>query len=224
MKNFVIRTLGLVVVGLLLASTTFAGVLGSEQLTGSYVSYSFTDPNTQIPYNLPVSPYGANMVFNGVPFTGYLTCLDIANPAFVGTVYQGVWVAPTTFAEKEASWLSDQLYGLTSSADPNYVGPISMAIWTIMFPSSTNTHGYSSVPYDPAAATWINQAAAEVNGGYVPDNYLFLPNDITSQRFMLNPPAPVSPTPEPGTLAMMGTGLLSVAFGLRKRLLNRVTQ
>ena len=93
-----------------------------------------------------------------------------------------------------------------------------MAIWTVMFPSSTNQDGYASIPYDPAATTWINQAAVAVNGGYVADNYMFLPNDTTSQRFMLNPPAPVSPTPEPGTLAMMGTGVLGLAGLLRREL------
>ena len=102
-----IRVLALAMMCLLCASTTFAGVIGSEQLTGSSVSYTFTDPNTSTTYTEAVSPYGANMLFNGLPFTGYLACMDIANPAYVGWVYQGVWVAPTTFAEKEASWLSD---------------------------------------------------------------------------------------------------------------------
>jgi hypothetical protein len=34
-------------------------------------------------------------------------------------------------------------------------------------------------------------------------------------------PATFTPVPEPGTLATMGTGVLSLAFGLRKRLCNR---
>lgn len=213
-----IRVLGLAMMCLLFASTAaFAGPIGSLQLTGSDVTYTFTDAGGNT-YTEGVSPYGANLVFNGIPFTGYITCLDIANPSYIGHVYSGVWAAPSTFAEKEASWLADQLYGLDSSANPSYVGPISMAIWTVMFPSSTNTDGLAAVPVDPAAAPWLAAASAAVTGGYVPDNYMFLPDDTTSQRFMLNPPAPVSPIPEPGTLAMVGSGVLAFGGVLRRKL------
>ena len=206
MKN--IRLLGLVTVVLLFASTAFAvdsitlaGNLNEVQYGGNYLKY---DGEWVGPY-LATITYGSSQ-----PYTGYLACLDFTKSTYIGQLYTGVWSTNYTDTNlKEASWLTDHLYGLTPST-PNAVatsGPISFAIWTVM--------GYgTSLPNLDAAGlsamqTWIQEATTAVQGGYIPDSPLFTPNDITSQRFM-------TPVPIPGALWLLGSGLLGLV-GIRRR-------
>ena len=129
----------------LLSTSSFAGITGSVTLNGNlgnYLSYNWTGTNGTS-YSEYVSPYPATVTYNGeINAPAYLSCMDIYNPTPVGVTIPGVWNTDTASyspALKQASWLVDQLYGLTpSTANPNVVGPISEAIWSIMLPSSTH--------------------------------------------------------------------------------------
>jgi hypothetical protein len=100
-----------------------------------------------------------------------------------------------------------------------------MAIWELEFPTSTDwdksTGGAD--PIDQAAQIWIDRASAAVIGGYQPDSAFFIPNDPSIQRFVAISETSTPGTlgllaPEPGTLGMMGAGLLGLVGMLRRKL------
>lgn len=121
---------------------------------------------------------------------------------------------PNLTAELEATYLINYLDGLGGINAPlSDRGPISMAIWEIMYPSSNNNS--SPFPADPAAEPWETQAAQAVaNNTWTiqnADQYpTWVPDDPSVQRFggfIMN-----DATPEPGSLLLIGSGLL--AFGM----------
>jgi hypothetical protein len=71
--------------------------------------------------------------------------------SFAGRAYTGHYAYPTDLASMEATYLVDLM-----SASGGYTAPlaeqgaISLAIWQIMFPTSTKTDG-TYFPVDPAA-------------------------------------------------------------------------
>jgi hypothetical protein len=225
MVKFIVRILGPVLLGLAFASTAFADgiTLNGNLSSPTYISYTFTNQVTGDPVQEWVSPYPATSTINGVTIPSQFGCLDINNATDVGTFYSGTFGYAVTTADDEVSWLADQLAGTTPSNPSPSTGPISMAIWQIEFPSSNDSEG-GTMPIDPAAQIWITDAAAAVAGGYQPDSVFFTPNDSATQRFveisLTSDPGTLNLlTPEPGTLGLMGTGLLGLAGLLRRKLL-----
>jgi hypothetical protein len=229
MKSFVVRTLGLALLGLALTSSAFADgiTLNGNLSQPTYLYYTFTSTSEitttgQITSTSPtavnewVSPYPATSTINGVTIASEFGCLDINNKTPVGTFFSGTFRYAVTTADDEVSWLADQLADTTPS-NPLIVGgvdesgPISMAIWQIEFPSSTNSEG-GTMPIDPAAAAWITEAQAAVASGYQPDNVFFTPDDPALQRFV-----EISQAPEPSNLILFGSGLLGLAGFLWRR-------
>jgi len=222
MLKLVVRTFGLAILSLVFASTAFAdGITLSGNYPNGYLWYTFTATNGNT-YSEPVSPYTATSSINGVNIPSQFGCLDINNPTDVGSFYSGTFGYAVTTADDEVSWLADQLAGTTPNNPSPNTGAISMAIWEIEFPSSTDSEG-GGMPIDPAAQIWIDDAAyAVLEGGYKPDSVFFTPDDPGSQRFveisLTSDPGTLDLIPEPGTLGMMGAGLLGLALMLRRRL------
>lgn len=200
------------------ASGSFSLTLSSSYPTGyTFYSYTATDGSTQS--NVPVAPYPATVNQPGVYTnqSAYAVCFDLNNPSNIGTIYTGTLAYNTDLATMESTYLMNQLNldGMASAAT-SIKGAISMAIWAIMFPSSTKTDG-TYFPADPAAASWEAQAAQAVQSGLwtVADSNLyptFIPDDTTTQRFGLFLTAPIqvqqlSSTPEPGTITLLLAGI-----------------
>jgi hypothetical protein len=111
-------------------------------------------------------------------------------------------------------------------------GEISLAIWQLMFPSSTQADG-SYFPVGPAAAALELQAYSAVTSGQwtAADNPLyptFVPDDTTAQRFEIlfantTPVQTLAGTgsqgsaPEPGTTTMLAGGLALLVMGSLRR-------
>ena len=217
---------GLAALGLLLATSAFAQVAGTIQLTGSmdtYLNYTYTDIGGNS-HSACVSPYPATITYNTQSYPVFLTCLDANSTTYLGNTYQGYWnvdFASFSVAEREASWLVDQLDGLTNvTADLATVGPISLAVWSVMLPSS-NTPA-PPVALNAVAQNWLDQAAAAVAGGYTADNMIFTSTDTTTQRLMCNSPSnPPSPIPEPSGI-LLGMGALGLCVARRTWTWDRV--
>ena len=224
MVKSIARILGPAFIGLVFVSTAFAdGITLSSNFPGGYLWYE----------GLPVAPYTSTTTIGGNTVDSSVICLDINNPTNVGTFYSGTFYTAQTISampgqasltiNDEVSWLADQLAGISANnpANASLGGPISLAIWQLEFPTSTNSEG-GTYPIDPAAQIWITDAANAVAGGYQPDSVFFIPDDTTSQRFveisLTEQPGTLGlVTPEPGTLCMMGTGLLGLAGLLRRK-------
>ncbi|MGD0730056.1 MAG: PEP-CTERM sorting domain-containing protein [Terracidiphilus sp.] len=222
MLKFLVRTMSPVLLGAVFTSTAFAdGITLSGDFPGGYLSYTFTDEAGDVVQEY-VSPYTATSTIGGKTIASQFACLDINNPTDVGTFYSGYFGYAATTADDEVSWLADQLAGTNPNNPSPYTGPISMAIWQIEFPSSTDSEGGSD-PIDPAAQVWVDDAEWEVlEGGYKADSVFFSPTNSDAQRFveisLTDEPGTLGLIPEPGTLGMMGAGLLGLAGLLRRKL------
>ena len=220
-----LRTLGLAAVcAVLLVATSFAGSVSItlDANAGDYVFYQFYDQFNHLQQQF-VAPYPVTVTSGGQIGGAALACYDINNPNWLGGTYTGTVYYSVTTAEKEISWLGDQVR-VTPLSDANTLGAISNAMWELGFPSSTNAEG-GYLPIDPAAIPWIADAASAVADGYQPDIYVFVPDDSTTQRFGFIDVAsnvdlyPQYPTPEPASLLLVGSGVLGIAGLIRRKLI-----
>jgi hypothetical protein len=220
------------------AADTVTLTLNPSYPTG-YSFYTYTGTNGSVQSNVPVAPYPVTLndtagLLRNV--SAYAICFDINNTSNAGTGYTGTLAYNTDTASMEATYLINQLnLAGVYNATTTIKGEISLAIWQVMFPSSTKADGSTMVD-DPNAQSLIATAAQAVSSGAwtVADSNLyptFIPTNTTSQRFGLILPgvAPVttsqvnyefssqqSPTPEPGTVVLLLTGIAAIAFGRRK--------
>lgn len=232
MVKFKARTLGLLLLSLTFASTAFAdGITLSSDYPNGYIWYTFTATSeitttdqiisiSATSYTEPVSPYTATSTINSSTIASEFACEDINNPTDVGAFYSGTFGYAETTADDEVSWLADQLAGTTPNNPSPDTGAISMAIWQLEFPSSNDSEG-GPMPIDPAAQVWITDAENAVADGYKPDSVFFTPSDSDSQRFveisLTSTPGTLQLlAPEPGTLTLIGTGLLGLAGIVRR--------
>jgi hypothetical protein len=170
-----------------------------------------------------VGPYAATL---GTDPNSLVFCLDLHIDTYVGVGYLGDVSSPHTQLEKEAAFLASYaLYlgapsgGLVDTVE----GPISMAIWQLM-----ETMG--STPPDPAAQPFIQLAQSAYSNDLITPDFLsgvsiWSPNPAgSSQRFVtaIRDDSMIrSAVPEPGTLVLLGIGVLllvvSRALAIRRR-------
>jgi hypothetical protein len=179
-------------------------------------------------YTVSAGPYQASLKDQTTNVTTSLLvyCLDENKSSSWNTPYSGTISAPVGQNEAEAAWLA--AYSLTQGAPStshsviNAVeGPISMAIWDLM--------GTRDTPLPTGASPFITLAQTAYTTGAITAQFLanvhvFTPSGntqrfitATTQDFHRYPPPPTTGTPEPGTMAMLGGGLVLVALGRRRR-------
>ncbi len=211
----------------LACSTSQAGTIIDLTLDGNYPTdysfYSYTATDGEVESDVPVGPYIAYL--NGGSYDNtpvYTFCYDLGAPTPVGTAYPGTLETFTDPSDLEATFLVNELNGLGMWNAPAAARDlISLAIWQIMNPSSTNR--LNPFPEDPAAQAYVNQAVTAVTNGWwtAADSAAYptwVPEDPSLQRFAVVIPG-VTPLamPEPGSLILIGLGFVALGLVGRKR-------
>ncbi len=203
MNHFVSRALGLAVLGLLFTTSMFAGSVDLVITQSSFATYG--------PGNEPIGPYQGTL--NGNP--NLFSCLDEFKTTDIGVMYPGTLGLATTVEEKEAVWLTDQeidllAMGKTPYTDLSQFGDLNFAVWHIIDPLNVDLSTLPGAQADVTAA----QNFLAANPNWVPNHEIFTPDDQNSQSFAVVG----STVPEPGTLALLGSGMLGLGGILRRKL------
>lgn len=196
---------------------------------GDYIFYTYTSVGGSTESD-PVAPYDTILTdtdgtYNNTPV--FAICYDINNDTNVGTAFTGHFTNDySSVAVLQATFLGNLLDLDGDRAAPLAVqGAISLAIWQIMYPTSTDSNGHPFLPsdWDPAAQAYVNLAIAVVASGQwnAHDATLYpmwVPDNPGLQRFgIIFEDVPPIVVPEPGALALLSSGLLAMAWLWRRR-------
>lgn len=121
---------------------------------------------------------------------------------------------------EEAAWLYMQFIG-----DPSQAGNINFALWALFTPSAKGSSGFTTTGTD-SALDWYNDAINWYDGGAkgvdFTDFEIITPTNLGSsdspQEYLYYCGGDPTPTPEPSSLLLLGTGLLGLGSFARKRL------
>jgi hypothetical protein len=210
-----------------LADTLQFNTVGGQTTDGVDVyPYYFTVDGTQSPVSLSCLNYNREITF------GETWAVDVYNVLAIPT-------SPTTILDGftqqqfiEDAWLFNQY--APNAGNPAETSNIQFAIWKIMDPAVSGMNGYTSGDSATLDTNALNAYNAYIlnpaaNSAQFANDNVFIPDqsgnnpqawtDNIPQIFMGND-VPPSATPEPGSLILLGTGLLGLGGAVRRKLRN----
>lgn len=148
-------------------------------------------------------------------------CAELTQTFSFGTVYSNYTSSP--LSNTLLSQLFTEVGGsasATSTTDSS--AAFQLAIWEILFEGGTYggltvSGGNFQATGNAAAITQANSWLAALDAGDPATTALFLLSSPNHQDFITDTNSPLLQTPEPGSLALLGVGILAAMFAMRRR-------
>jgi hypothetical protein len=148
-------------------------------------------------------------------------CAELTQTFGFGTVYSEYTYSP--LSNTLLSQLFTEVGGsasATSTTDRS--AAFQLAVWEILFEGGTYgglnvSSGNFQATGNAAAITQANDWLAALDAGDPATTALFLLSSPNHQDFITDTNSPLLLTPEPGSLALLGVGLLAAMFAMRRR-------
>lgn len=187
------------------ASVLIATPAMADSLIGATVDGTLTSLNSAVPVTTPfTSP--AVITGSGDEFTGVLSIPSFSYTFDVAVDFSanGFTVAITS-PDSTANARGGDLFGITLSALPSFVEAFTLTGYTCSSVDSV----CADAPYDVSglASNTFSSSAVTLDFSTLANGQTYTFTDVT----------PVAATPEPSSLALLGTGVLAAAGVIRRR-------